>query len=106
MSVKREEESAYANRHHQTPLRHPCPAPAGGGGGLEFDSLEITGAREKRQEEVGHGQTRRLCRQASPSAGVLSRATPLRPDPLRGRMIQSCSSRTPMGHALQMRLFD
>ena len=61
MSVTREEESAYANRHHQTPLRHPCPAAAGGGGGMEFNSLEITGAREKRQEEVGLGQTRRSC---------------------------------------------
>ena len=58
MSVTRAEESAYANRHHQTPLGHPCPATAGGGGGMEFDSLEITGARKKRQEEVGLGQTR------------------------------------------------
>jgi hypothetical protein len=61
MSVTRAEERAYANRHHQTPLRPPYPATAGGGGGLEFDSLEITGARAKRQEEVGPGQTRRLC---------------------------------------------
>jgi hypothetical protein len=61
MSVTREEESAYANRHHQTPLRHACPAAAGGGGGMEFNSLEITGAREGRQEEVRLGQTRRSC---------------------------------------------
>jgi hypothetical protein len=61
MSVTRDEESAYANRHHQTLLRHPCPAAAGGSGGLEFNSLEITGARETRQAEVGLGQTRRAC---------------------------------------------
>jgi hypothetical protein len=60
MSVMRDEESAYANRHHQTLLRHPCPAAAGGSGGLEFNSLEITGARETRQAEVGLGQTKRL----------------------------------------------
>lgn len=89
MSVTRAEESAYANRHHQTPLGHPCPAAAGAGGGMEFDSLEITGACKKRQEEVGLGQRRRLCPQASPSAGVLSRATPLRPGPLRGRLTLS-----------------
>jgi hypothetical protein len=61
MSVTHEEESTYANRHHQIPLRHPCPVPTGGGGGLEFDSLAITGACKKRQEEVGLGQRRRLC---------------------------------------------
>jgi len=59
--MTREREEGYANRDHQTPLRHSCPAPAGGGGGLEFDSLEITGARETRQAKVGRGQTRRLC---------------------------------------------
>ena len=41
------------------------------------DSLAIPGARETRQEEVDRGQTRRWCPRDSPSAGVLSRATPL-----------------------------
>jgi hypothetical protein len=89
MPVTRAEESAYANRHHQTPLEHPCPAVAGGGGGVECDSLEITGACKKRQEEVGLGQRRRLCPHASPSAEVPSRATPLRPGPTRGRLTLS-----------------
>jgi hypothetical protein len=83
MSVTRAEESAYANRHHQTPLGHPCPATAGGGGGLEFDSLEITGARKKRQEEVGLGQTRRLCPPSFPVGwgAVAGHAAPAWPPP-------------------------
>ena len=59
MAVTRAEERASAHRHHQTPLGHPCPAAAGGGGGLECDALAIPGACKKRREEVGLGQTRR-----------------------------------------------
>ena len=83
MSVTRAEESAYANRHHQTPLGHPCPAAAGGGSGLECDSLEITEACKKRQEEVGLGQRRRLCPPCFPvgCGAVAGHAAPAWPHP-------------------------
>ena len=83
MSVTRGEERAYAHRHHQTPLGHPCPAAAGGGGGLEFDSLERTGACETRQEEVGLGQRRRLCPPCFPVGwgAVAGHAAPAWPHP-------------------------
>jgi hypothetical protein len=48
MAVTRAEERASAHRHHQTPLGHPCPAAAGGGGGLECNALAIPGACKKR----------------------------------------------------------